>query len=223
MFRILIVEDDKELQTLFRTVLEENGYYAVTASNGLEALEIMDCEYVDLIISDIMMPKMDGFQLTKSLRETNNNIPILIITAKDQISDKKQGFLAGTDDYMVKPVDVNEMLWRISALLRRSQSIHEKKLIIGSTILDFDSLTVTSQNDSVALPQKEFLILFKLLSSIGRIFTKKQIIDEIWGIDYYGAEHSLEVHIGRLRERFRSNMDFGITTVRGLGYKAVKK
>lgn len=223
MFHILVVEDDKELRELFCTVLSENGYEPVAAANGEDALQIMEHSYIDLIISDIMMPKMDGLELIKILREANYTLPILIITAKDGMNDKQAGFRAGTDDYMVKPIDVNEMLWRISALLRRSQIIHERRISIGGSLLDLDTLTVTTGEEEILLPQKEFLLLFKLLSSLNRIFTKRQIMDEIWGMDSDADPHTLEVHISRLRERFKTNADFEIITVRGLGYKAVKK
>ncbi len=223
MTTILVVEDDQELCELFCTVLEENGYIALTASNGEQALTVLENKHVDLIVSDIMMPKMDGYQLTKSLRDANYTLPILMVTARESMADKQQGFLAGTDDYMVKPVDVNELVWRIAALLRRSRIVGAKQLSVGGTALDGDALTVTDGEEEILLPQKEFLILFKLLSSVGRIFTRRQIIDEIWGPDFDGDAHTLEVHISRLRDRFRNNADFEIITVRGLGYKAVKR
>ena len=223
MFHILVVEDDQELCELFCTVLAENGYQALPARNGRQALEILDHQFVDLMISDVMMPGLDGFQLTRELRAANYHFPILIITAKNRISDKKLGFEAGTDDYMVKPVDVNEMLWRVAALLRRSRSISERKLTVGSTTLNCDALSVTCQGDETLLPQKEFFLLYKLLFSPGRIFTRRQILAEIWGVDSETDPHSLEVHISRLRERFRENPDFEIVTVRGLGYKAVNR
>lgn len=223
MFRILVVEDDKELRELFCTVLLENGYEPIPATDGEDALRHLEHTYIDLIISDVMMPNMDGFELTKTLRESNYTIPILIITAKQSMTDKQEGFRLGTDDYMVKPIDVNEMVWRVSALLRRSQIIHERKINIGSTLLDCDTFTVTCPEGEFLLPQKEFLLLFKLLSSMNRIFTRRQLMDEIWGMDSNTDPHTLEVHISRLRERFKNNQDFEIITVRGLGYKAVTK
>ncbi|MBQ7839157.1 MAG: response regulator transcription factor [Lachnospiraceae bacterium] len=222
MFTIMVVEDDKELCDLFCSVLSENGFSVLPAADGEQALKILEHEYVDLLICDVMMPCMDGYELTKALRDANYMIPILMITARDGILDKKKGFLSGIDDYMVKPVDVNEMLWRVNALLRRSQIIASRKLQIGSTVLDCNALTVTEGNHSTELPQKEFYLLFKLLSSAGKIFTRRQLIDEIWGIDFDGDPHTLEVHISRLREKFRHNSDFEIVTIRGLGYKAVK-
>lgn len=223
MFHILVVEDEKELRELFCTVLSNHGYKVSPAKNGLEALTVWDNTYIDLVISDIMMPIMNGYELVKSLRSNNKTTPILMITARDTPNDKKMGFQVGTDDYMVKPIDVNEMIWRIEALLRRSQIINERKAKIGNTLLDFDSFTISCNQSEQLLPQKEFLLLYKLVSSPNRIFTRKQIMDEIWGIDTEVNTHSLEVHISRLRERFHENIDFEIITVRGLGYKVVKK
>ena len=223
MFHIMVVEDDAELRDLFCAVLTERGYQPLPASDGMEALDILEHSYVDLIISDIMMPKMDGFTLTEQLRNANYDMPILIITALDGLEDKRRGFRAGTDDYMVKPIDVNEMVWRVEALLRRSQIYSERRITIGSTVLDCDSLTVSFGGTDTSLPQKEFLLLFRLLSSMNRIFTRRQLMDELWGLDSEADPHTLEVHISRLRERFRDNPDFEIVTVRGLGYKAVKR
>lgn len=223
MFHIMVVEDDTELRDLFCAVLTERGYQTLPAADGMEALAILEHSYVDLIISDIMMPKLDGFTLTEQLRNANYDMPILIITALDGLEDKRRGFRAGTDDYMVKPIDVNEMVWRVEALLRRSQIYSERRITIGSTVLDCDSLTVSFGGTDTSLPQKEFLLLFRLLSSMNRIFTRRQLMDELWGLDSEADPHTLEVHISRLRERFRDNPDFEIVTVRGLGYKAVKR
>lgn len=219
----MVVEDDTELRDLFCAVLTERGYQTLPATDGMEALDILEHSYVDLIISDIMMPKLDGFTLTEQLRNANYDMPILIITALDGLEDKRRGFRAGTDDYMVKPIDVNEMVWRVEALLRRSQIYSERRITIGSTVLDCDSLTVSFGGTDTSLPQKEFLLLFRLLSSMNRIFTRRQLMDELWGLDSEADPHTLEVHISRLRERFRDNPDFEIVTVRGLGYKAVKR
>ena len=219
----MVVEDDTELRDLFCAVLTERGYQTLPAAGGMEALDILGHSYVDLIISDIMMPKLDGFTLTEQLRNANYDMPILIITALDGLEDKRRGFRAGTDDYMVKPIDVNEMVWRVEALLRRSQIYSERRITIGSTVLDCDSLTVSFGGTDTSLPQKEFLLLFRLLSSMNRIFTRRQLMDELWGLDSEADPHTLEVHISRLRERFRDNPDFEIVTVRGLGYKAVKR
>ena len=222
MIKILIVEDDRELQQLFAHVLAQNGYSVAEESNGQQALEAMQQSYFDLIISDVMMPVMDGFQMVRRLRESGNSTPVLMITAKDTFDDMRQGFLSGTDDYMVKPVNVNEMVLRVGALLRRARMINERRQVMGGTVMECDSLTVTADGQSAVLPQKEFMLLYKMASYPGRIFTRQQLMDEIWG---YGSEtdtHTVDVHIGRLRERFRDNKDFKIVTMRGIGYKVVK-
>ena len=223
MFQILVVEDDKELCDLFCTVLNDNGYTALPAQDGIAAFDVLDSVYVDLIISDIMMPRMDGFELTKALRNAGYMMPILMITAKDTLADKREGFRVGTDDYMVKPIDVNEMLWRVEALLRRCQAVSQRKSKLGSTEFDCDTLTVLSCGTSIELPQKEFFLLYKLVTSPNRIFTRRQIMDDVWGVDNNADTHTLEVHICKLRERFKDNPDFEIVTIRGLGYKLVKK
>lgn len=223
MFNILVVEDDKALLELFCTVLSENNYNPIPTENGQEALEILDNKHIDLIISDIMMPIMDGYDLVKQLRDANYTLPILFITARGTLDDKEEGFRVGTDDYMVKPVDVNEMIWRVAALLRRSQTFKDRIFQIGKTTLYRDALIVSQDGLDIELPQKEFLLLFKLLSSPGKIFTRRQIFDEIWGLDSETDLHTLDVHISRLRAKFRDNRDFEIVTVRGLGYKAVEK
>ncbi len=223
MFRILIAEDDGELRHLFSRVLSRNGYEPLEAADGAQALDILDHETVDLIISDIMMPKVDGFELTASLREAGYTLPILMITAADSFNDIKKGFSSGTDDYMVKPVNVEEMVIRVGALLRRAQMINDRKQIIGGTVLDYDAMTVSFDAGSLTLPQKEFQLLYKLLSDPGHIFTRQQLMDDIWGIDTDTDPHSVEVHIGRLRDKLRDNQDFEIVTMRGVGYKAVKR
>lgn len=223
MFKILIAEDDRELRQLFSHVLIKNGYTVKGVSDGKEALDAMDNNYYDLIISDIMMPVMNGYEFVRQLRDSGNKIPVLMITAKDAFDDMRTGFLSGTDDYMVKPVNVNEMVLRVGALLRRAQMINDRRQVIGDTVLDCDSLTVTSSGESLILPQKEFMLLYKMLSYPGRIFTRQQLMDEIWGYDSDSDTHTIDVHIGRLRERFRDNKDFEIVTMRGVGYKAVKK
>ena len=222
MFKIIIAEDDRELRQLFSHVLTKNGYAVKGVSNGKEALDAMDNDYYDLVISDIMMPVMDGYEFIRTLREAGNMTPVLMITAKDAFDDMKQGFLSGTDDYMVKPVNVNEMVLRVQALLRRAQIINERRLVIGSTVLECDSLTVITPNETAVLPQKEFMLLYKMASYPGRIFTRQQLMDDIWGYDNDSDTHTVDVHIGRLRERFRNNPDFKIVTMRGVGYKVVK-
>lgn len=222
MFHIMVVEDDLNTRKLMKTVLEQNGYEPVLAKDGEEGLELLDRVQVDLIVLDIMMPAMDGYEFTEILRSGGWNIPILMVTAKESPSDKKKGFIVGTDDYMVKPVDEEEMLLRIAALLRRSKIVNEHKLTIGDTILSYDELTVTYREQVQVLPNKEFLLLYKLLSYAGKIFTRRQLMDELWSMDSDTDERTVDVHINRLRDRFKENRDFEILTVRGLGYKAVK-
>ena len=222
MLKILIAEDDRELRQLFSHVLTKNGYVVKGVSNGKEALDAMDNDYFDLIITDIMMPIMDGYTLVQQLRDTGNITPVLMITAKDAFDDMNQGFVSGTDDYMVKPVNVNEMLLRVKALLRRAQMINDRRQVVGNTVMELDSLTVTTDTESMVLPQKEFMLLYKMLSYPGKIFTRNQLMDEIWGYDNESDTHTVDVHIGRLRERFRNNTDFKIVTMRGVGSKVVK-
>ena len=222
MLKILIAEDDRELCQLFSHVLVKNGYAVTAVDNGKEALDAIEKDYFDLIISDIMMPFVDGYELVSRLRESGNQTPVMMITARDAFDDMRQGFLSGTDDYMVKPINVNEMVLRVGALLRRSQMIHERRQIIGSTQMELDSLTVTWKGESQTLPQKEFMLLYKMISYPGKIFTRHQLMDEIWGYDNEDDTHTVDVHIGRLRERFRYNPDFKIVTIRGVGYKAVR-
>ena len=221
MFHILVVEDDPHARRLMQTVLERNGYSVYTAKDGLDALELMDQKHVDLVVLDVMMPRMDGFAFTKELRDGGSDLPILMVTARETPSDVKRGFIIGTDDYMTKPVDEEEMLLRIAALLRRSRIVSEKKLTVGDTVLDYNSYTVTAGDKRYELPQKEFLLLFKLLSYQNKIFTRRQLMDEIWDMDSSSDERTVDVHINRLRDKFRDSPDFQIITMRGLGYKAV--
>ena len=223
MVRILIVEDDAELRDLFRHVLEKNDYETVGVSDGRQALDALDKDYYDLVISDIMMPMMDGYELVRLMREGGSNTPVMMITAKDAFDDMRQGFLSGTDDYMVKPINVNEMVLRVGALLRRAKMLSERKQVIGGTTMECDSLTVTVDGKSVVLPQKEFMLLYKMASFPGKIFTRQQLMDEIWGPDSETDSHTVDVHIGRLRDRFRDSKDFRIVTMRGVGYKVLKQ
>ena len=223
MFKILIAEDDRELRQLFQHVLTKNGYAVTGVSNGEEALDSIDAGYYDLIISDIMMPKMDGYQLVRALREAGLTIPVMMITAKDAFDDMRMGFLSGSDDYMVKPVNVNEMVLRVGALLRRAKLANERRQVIGNTVLECDSLSVHTGKETMTLPQKEFMLLYKMVSFPGRIFTRQQLMDDIWGYSSETDTHTVDVHIGRLRERFRDNPDFKIVTMRGVGYKVVKQ
>ena len=223
MFNILVADDDKNTRLLFKTILEDNKYTVFTASDGKEALEVMDKEHIDLVVLDIMMPNIDGYEFTKIVRESDNNLPILMVSAKQLPADKQKGFIVGADDYITKPIDETEMLLRIKALLRRAKIANERKIIIGDVVIDYDSLTV-SKNDIVQeLPQKEFLLLYKLLSYPGKIFTRIQLMDEIWGCESDTGWETVTVHIGRLRKRFEDFNEFSIESVRGLGYKAVKK
>lgn len=223
MTHILVVEDDREICQLYSKVLIKNGYQVTTAANGKEAMEAIEGNYFDLIISDIMMPVMNGYELVQALREGGSNTPVMMITAKDAFDDKRMGFMSGTDDYLVKPVDVNEMLLRVGALLRRSRIMNEHSLTIGGTKMEMDSLSVTVGTQSQTLPQKEFMLLYKMASYPGKIFTRNQLMDEIWGYDSLSDTHTVDVHIGRLRERFRDNEDFKIVTIRGLGFKVVRQ
>ena len=223
MFQIMVVDDDKNTQLFLKAVLEAENYTVITAGNGEEALALMDTNHIDLVVLDIMMPKMDGYEFTKILRESNNNLPILMVSARHLPSDKKHGFMVGTDDYMSKPIDEEEMLWRIKALLRRARIASERRIVIGDVVLDYDALTVTRKEEVQELPQKEFMLLYKLLSYAGKIFTRIQLMDEIWGADSETGWETVTVHIGRLRKRFDGWNEFEIVSVRGLGYKAVKK
>ncbi len=222
MIHILVVDDDKNTRRLLKAVLESEMYTVHTAENGEDALAVMDREHIDLAVLDVMMPKMDGYEFTKLLRENQNNLPILMISARQLPSDKHKGFLVGTDDYMTKPIDEEEMLLRIKALLRRAQIVNERKIVIGDVVLDYDSFTVKKPGQMQELPQKEFMLLYKLLSYPGKIFTRIQLMDEIWGAQSETGWETVTVHIGRLRRRFEDWEEFKIESVRGLGYKAVK-
>ena len=225
MFRILVVEDDVNTRKLMQAVLSQNGYEPVPAADGVEALDLLDKKHIDLILLDIMMPRMDGYEFTEIIRGNQmlRDIPILMVTARETPADKRKGFLIGTDDYMVKPVDEDEMVLRIAALLRRSRIVNEHRLLVGGTLLDYDSFSVSSEGYISELPRKEFLLLYKLLSYPGKIFTRRQLMDEIWDMDSDTDERTVDVHINRLRDRFKGNPDFDIVTVRGLGYKAMRR
>lgn len=221
MNRILVVEDDGNLQLLYRSVLERAGFSVITAANGEEALQRLENYQIELIITDIMMPGMDGYELLEHLRESRIEVPVLMITAKADFEDKKRSFHLGTDDYMTKPVDVNEMVLRVEALLRRAKINHSSQLVIGKTILDQETYEVRIAEQATVVPQKEFLLLYKLLAYPNKIFTRQQLMDDIWGLDTNTEERTIDVHIKRLRSRFDDIDDFRILTVRGLGYKAV--
>lgn len=223
MFTVLVVEDNADMRELFSTVLTDGGYHTLTAVDGEDALAIMERAYIDLIVADIMMPRMDGLELVSALRQAKYDLPILIVTAKDQFQDMQKAFRAGTDDYMVKPINVNELLLRVEALLRRAKISSEKRIVVGNTVLNYDALTVEISGKESTLPQKEFYLLYKLLSYPNKIFTRQQLMDEIWGMFSETDERTINTHINRLRDRFADCQDFEIVTVRGLGYKAVKK
>ena len=222
MFQILIAEDDMNTRRLMEAVLKEHGYHPILACDGLEALKLLDTHHVDLVILDIMMPGMDGYEFTRQLRATDYTLPILMVTAKQLPEDKRKGFIVGTDDYMTKPVDEEEMILRIRALLRRAQIVNERRITIADVCLDYDSLTVSRGDESQTLPRKEFYLLYKLLSYPGKIFTRIQLMDEIWGMESQSDDNTINVHINRLRKRFEDYPEFTIETIRGLGYKAVK-
>ena len=221
LFQILVVEDDKNAARLMKAVLQHAGYHVYGAAHGQETLMIMDRQHIDLIILDVMMPIMDGYEFTEYIRSGGDNTPILMVTAKDLPEEKCKGFLVGTDDYMVKPVNEEEMLLRIKALLRRSQIANERKLRVGKVTLDYDSLTVSREGVSQTLPQKEFYLLYKLLSYPDKIFTRLQLMDEIWGMESNTVDTTVNVHITRLRRRFEKWPEFEIVAIRGIGYKAV--
>ncbi len=223
MFKILVVEDDTNTRKLMCAILKQNGFETIGAKDGIAALLLMDQHHVDLVMLDLMMPNMDGFELTRQLRLTWENLPILMVTAKQEPKDKRKGFLVGTDDYMTKPVDEQEMVLRIKALLRRAQIASNHMISMGKVVLDYDTLTVSREDQTFTLPQKEFYLLFKLLSYPNMIFTRLQLMDEIWGMDSETDDHTINVHINRLRDKFNEWTEFEIVTVRGLGYKLVKK
>jgi len=222
MIRILVVEDDPNLRKLMEDVLRDERFIPVSAKDAEEALEVIDNQHIDLMITDIMMPGMDGYTLTEQLREAKYDLPILMVTAKETIKDKRKGFIVGTDDYMVKPVDEEELILRVKALLRRAKIVNERKIIIGQVTLNYDTMTVSRAMERITLPQKEFMLLYKMLSYPCTIFTRMQLMDEIWGVDTESADHTVSVHIGRLRERFYDWPEFSVETVRGLGYRAVR-
>lgn len=223
MFNVLVVEDDKNLRKLITTCLKKEKYQTYEAINGIDALEVIDKNYIDLIVTDIMMPKMDGYQLTKELREAKYNIPILLITAKSTLDDKKEGFLLGADDYMVKPIDIEELVLRVKVLLKRANMAHEKKIKMGKLVLNYNQLSVVREEKIYQLAQKEFYLLYKLLSTPNTIFTRQELIEEIWGLENESDYRTVDVHIKRIREKLSDVDEFEIISVRGIGYKAIIK
>jgi len=222
MFHILVADDDRDTRRLLRAVLEDAHYTVFTACDGEEAMRVLDREHIDLVVLDVMMPHIDGYEFTQSLRTVSSELPILMISARQLPEDRKRGFLVGTDDYMTKPLDEEELLLHIKALLRRAKIVSERRIVVGDAVLDYDSMTVRRGNEVQELPQKEFLLLYKLLSYPGKIFTRIQLMDEIWGAESDTGWETVTVHIGRLRKRFEHWNEFSIESVRGLGYKAVK-
>ena len=223
MFNILVVEDDKNLRKLIITCLKRENYKTFEATNGLEALNVIDEQYIDLIVTDIMMPKMDGYELIKELREAKYNMPILLVTAKNTLSDKKEGFLLGADDYLVKPIDVEELPLRVRALLKRAKQAYNKKIEIGKLVIDYDQLSVTRGEKEYQLAQKEFYLLYKLLSIPNKILTRQELMEEVWGLDSESDFRTVDVHIKRLREKLKDVEELEIETIRGIGYKIVTK
>lgn len=221
MFNVLVVEDDKNLKKLMATYLKKNNYTTFEARNGIQALDIIDKQYIDLVISDIMMPEMDGYELLSELRIANYEIPIMLITAKSDISDKKQGFILGADDYMVKPIDMEEMVLRVSVLLKRAKSANKRKIILRDLIIDYDQLSVVKDDKVYNLAQKEFYLLYKLVSTPNTIFTRQELIEEILGLESESEYRTVDVHIKRLREKLKELNELEIVTVRGLGYKCI--
>lgn len=219
MVSILVVEDNKNLRMLMSDRLEMEGYQIFQSSNGEEALKVLDNNKIDLLITDIMMPILDGYQLIDILRQSGYKIPVLMVTAKDSFEDKEMGFRLGTDDYMVKPIDINEMVLRVSALLRRARIINENILQVGDMVLDYNALTVDTGEEIYELPKKEFYLLFKLLSYPKKIFTRQQLLEDIWGMDTEVDERTVDSHIKKLRKKFSDRKEFKIVTIRGLGYK----
>lgn len=223
MATILVAEDEKNIQKLYTRLLKQANYHPLTANHGVEALAIIEEQQVDLLVLDIMMPEMDGFDVVEMVRRWNPDLPIMMVTAKEAVADKKRGFLAGADDYLVKPIDETEFILRVQALLRRSKIYSEKRLVVNQTTLNSEAFTIESATEKWELPKKEFMLLFKLLSYPNKIFTRQQLMEEFWERDSDSAERTIDTHIKKLRKKFADNPDFEILTVRGLGYKAVKK
>ena len=221
MFQLLVAEDDKNYAKYLKIVLTKAGYKVLHASNGVEALEIMDKNHIDLILLDVVMPLMDGFELTRQLRQANNNTPIVMLSEKLQDDFICKGFISGTDDYVTKPANEKELLLRIKAVLRRANIANEHKLFIGNIVLDYESLTVTKDGKTQLLPKKEFVLLYTLLSSPEKVFTRLQLMDSIWGMDTETIETTVNVHINRLRKRFEGWNEFRLVAIRGTGYMAI--
>ena len=221
MLNILLVEDDKNINKLMQAVLEQANYNPIPAYSSEEALDVLDKLSVDLIVLDVMLPGMDGFEFAKMLRDHKMEIPILMVTALGEMEDMKAGFTQGADDYMTKPINEEEFILRIKALLRRAKISTEHLIEVGETILDYNEFSITFHGNKITLPKKEFLLLFKLISYPNKIFTRRQLIDDIWSLESDTDERSVDVHVNRIRDRIKGNTDFDLLTVRGLGYKVV--
>ena len=225
MFNILLVEDDNNLRRLMATVLKRNRYNVFQAENGNQAISIAADNHIDIMVCDIMLPEVNGYEVTEAVREFNVNLPVIMVTALETLDDKRRGFASGADDYMVKPIDTDELLMRIGALLRRAKATNERRISVGDIEIDLDSMTVNCNDQTFTLPKKEFFLLFKLLSMPNHIFTRSALMEELWNPDSDADERTIDVHIKRLRERLDEAgiTEFEIVTVRGLGYKAIKK
>ncbi len=221
MFQILVVEDEKNAAQMMKSALSQAGYEVISVGSGEQAWEMMDVRQIDLLILSVTMPKTDGFSFVRRLRSCGNMVPIVMTSERNSQEEICRGFLAGTDDYMVKPIHAEELILRIRALLRRAQLVYERKLRIGNITLDYDGLTVTRNGDSQTLPKKEFYLLYKLLSSPDKIMTRIQLMDEIWGMESNTVDTTVNTHISRLRRKFGSWPEFDIVAIRGIGYKAV--
>jgi len=221
--KVLLVDDNANIRKLIEIYLQREGLSVYHAEHGADALDLLARQHIDLIIADIAMPEMDGYELTSALREAGFTIPVLMVTAKQTWPDKRQGFQAGADDYMTKPVDMEELVLRVMALLRRAKISAERQLRIGNLALDADTLQLSQNGHEYPLPRKEFQVLFKLLSSPGKIFTRQELLDEFWGLDSEVDERTVDVHVKRLRDKLSHISEFELVTVRGLGYKAVKR
>lgn len=223
MTNILLVDDNEKIRKLMEIYLVKDGFSVFHAEDGEVALDVLDQTKIDLIVADIMMPKMDGYELIRELREARYDLPILMVTAKDTYPDKKMGFELGADDYMTKPIDMEEMVLRVRALLRRSKISLDKCIKIGDIILDYESMEVRTNLETILLPKKEFQLLYKLLSYPKKIFTRRELMDDIWGFDSEADERTVDVHVKRLREKFKDIEEFEIITIRGLGYRGMHK
>lgn len=225
MLKILVVDDEINIRNLFKIRLENEGYEVYTAKDGLEALDVVYNNIIDMCIVDVMMPNLDGNSFVKKIRSENFNMPIIMVTAKGELDDKIEAFDSGIDDYMTKPIEFDELLLRMKALFRRAKIVTDKKIVIGDTVLEYDALTITNNklNLNVTLTKKEFSILYKLLSYPERTFTKGQLFDEFWGLDNYGDVEAVKVYISKIRSIIEPFPEIDIATIRGIGYRGIKK